>query len=457
MKSLHSHSIKSCFLVFVIVPGLAFSQAGRRQVKKVPVNAVNTINNVPATGPTQEPTQQSQRSQPPDQANNFFDNDQDGIDDNMETRLLERFRPYFKFSFNKNTQDEYRPTDVLFYLEHSELNKSHVQSADNTIISNNELAAMPYLVLLLPYRANQPTARPNGSPVITEYAGSTEYYINPLEHVNGENGDEPGRHGNSWAEVLKKRNVGLYGHVVPIKLNRPQDYDRKRVLTGSDAGNQYYKIEYWQFFGYNEDGLGGAANHEGDWTTVQLLYNPVTDKIEGVFHYAHGKIEFRFFVDEANSVQEFASPPGKAPVELYKEYRGRNYGKYGDIVSLIDNYSHNTLRLLQDPVTKEFSHPFVYIEWGAHEFWPTESGFYPGVPTHNGEGYSFLTATPPNLGEVENLLPQSGVTHSFDEIILHFNGYWGTQGGPPPGPPMHYQWTWPASSSIRWQLKNITD
>jgi len=33
---------------------------------------------------------------------------------NMENKLLERFRPYFKFSYNKNNQDEYRPTNVLF-------------------------------------------------------------------------------------------------------------------------------------------------------------------------------------------------------------------------------------------------------------------------------------------------------------------------------------------------------
>ena len=117
-----------------------------------------------------------------------------------------------------------------------------------------------------------------------------------------------------------------------------------------------------------------------------------------------------------------------------------------------DNYSHNTLRLLQDPATKEFSHPFVYIEWGAHEFWPSESGIYPGVPTHNGEGYSFLTATPVNIGEVEHPSNPGGNAQAAAAIVTNFNGYWGTYDGPPPGPPLHYQWTWPASSSIRWQL-----
>ncbi|MEI9809617.1 MAG: hypothetical protein WDO16_18125 [Bacteroidota bacterium] len=41
-------------------------------------------------------------------------------------------------------------------------------------------------------------------------------------------------------------------------------------------------------------GIGGAGNHEGDWTTVQVLYNRQTDKAEAVFHYAHGQVEFPF-------------------------------------------------------------------------------------------------------------------------------------------------------------------
>jgi len=49
-------------------------------------------------------------------------------------------------------------------------------------------------------------------------------------------------------------------------------------------------------------------------------------------------------------------------------------------------------------------------------------------------------------------------------LIMQFNGYWGTysrempgifSNNPPPGPALHYEWTWPVSSSVRWRLKGI--
>jgi hypothetical protein len=436
-------------IVFFAFPFLSWSQRNAGSVKPPqstqqptpPASKTTTVNATSAAIQTET-------------VEAFYDSDVDGIDDNLENKLLERFRPYYKFSYSRGSQDQYRPTDVIYYLRCSELNTTGDESGDNTFLQNQQLASSPAEIFLGSFKN-----KPLGSPMITQQNHKTGYHLNPLENVNGLPGSQPGSHGNSWEEVLAQKNIGLYGHVVPVKLVRPQDYDRKKVLTGNDAGTTYYKIEYWQFFGFNETGIGGAGNHEGDWTTVQLLYNPATDKPEAVFHYAHGKVEFRFFLDEASSAPEFATPPQRQPVEVYKEYRGRNFGKYGDIVALMDNYSHNTLRMLKDPVTKEFSHPFVYIEWGAHEFWPTESGFFPGVPTHNGEGYSYLTGIPLNLGEVElpGTLPGNRGIEAM--IVTRFNGYWGSYGGPPPGPSLHYQWTWPASSSIRWLLtsSDLTD
>lgn len=384
----------------------------------------------------------------------FFDTDIDGIDDNLENKLLERFSPYYKFSYSRGSQEKYRPTDIMYYLRCSELNTSGDESGKNTFLQNNQLAASPAEIFLGSFKN-----KPLGNPMLTQHYHKTGYYLNPLERVEGIAESQPGRRGNSWEEVLAKRNIGLYGHVVPIKLNSPRDYDRKRVLSGNDAGALYYKIEYWQFFGFNETGAGGAGNHEGDWTTVQLLFNPATDKAEAVFHYAHGKIEFRFFLDATASAVEQVTPPQATPQEWYKEFRGRNYNKYADLSTLKDKFSENTLRMLRDPVTHEFSHPFVYIEWGAHEFWPAETGFFPFVPTHSGTGYAYLTAAPLNLGEVEfpGTLPGNRGIEAM--IVSRYNGYWGSLGGPPQGPSLHYQWTWPATSSIRWQLTgdDLTD
>jgi hypothetical protein len=41
------------------------------------------------------------------------------------------------------------------------------------------------------------------------------------------------------------------------------------------------------------------------------------------------------------------------------------------------------------------------------------------------------------------------------DVILSYSGHWGAynrKNSPPVGPPLHKQWTWPATSSIRWQI-----
>ena len=109
--------------------------------------------------------------------------------------------------------------------------------------------------------------------------------------------------------------------------------------------------------------------------------------------------------------------------------------------------------MVRDPQSGQYTHPVVYIEYGSHEFWPSQFWDFYLAPAHDGNSYSFLTNTPPNLGEVENLLPEAW---DRANVILRYNGKWGAYshwpGDPPQGPPRHDQWTYPASSSVRWQL-----
>jgi len=114
------------------------------------------------------------------------------------------------------------------------------------------------------------------------------------------------------------------------------------------------------------------------------------------------------------------------------------------------------LRLFREDENSPFTHPVVYIENGSHEFWPTESGkvgttiatetFF--TPLHNGDDRenSYFTDTPPNLGEVENPLPETNAA----QVILQYNGYWGCYNlanPPPPGPTLHTEWTYPFNST----------
>jgi hypothetical protein len=152
-------------------------------------------------------------------------------------------------------------------------------------------------------------------------------------------------------------------------------------------------------------------------------------QIASVFHYHHGD-ESRFDFSQctfAGRTQEsdgfqFLVAAGGQNLQMFREAGG------------------------------DFSHPVTYIEYATHEFWPTSEGSAAATPNHNGDGASFLTSTPPNLGEVEaplNEYPQA-------KIVMRFNGYWGAccvANKPPPGPALHSEWTWPASSSVGWTLQ----
>src|SRR5215471_21113149 len=101
---------------FILFSQYCFAQASQTpskgKVQHVPTKAIIETPNKTQPDPPAQPS------------NNFYDGDQDGLDDNLENKLLERFRPYYKFSYDRNSQDNYRPTDVLYYLRCAELNTS---------------------------------------------------------------------------------------------------------------------------------------------------------------------------------------------------------------------------------------------------------------------------------------------------------------------------------------------
>ena len=379
------------------------------------------------------------------------DNDQDGIDDNVEKKLLERFRPYFLFS-DDDGEDNFRPTDVWQYVRTADLHTDGDEDGKYTMIQQSVLSNNPEAILVGNGKY--------GASDITLNARITSYRINPNENVPGISQSNPGRHGSPWNDELARRNIGLYGHVGIIQIKNPVLTRFDRNLAGSNQLLDYYKVEYWQFFGYNSVNKAfDIGDHEGDWTSVQILYDPRGDSIFSVFHYAHG-MEFRFDMKDTRSTNIF--PLGGATAV---EFRGSHFYPSVDLVSHDLQFTrnqndynmaqNNVVRLFRDPATLAFSHPVVYIEHGSHEFFPTENWNYYAAPNHNGRSYQFLTNTPPNLGEVEHPLREDPAAM----IILRFNGYWGAYckaNCSPPGPPLHANWAWPASSSIRWLLKDLT-
>jgi hypothetical protein len=391
------------------------------------------------------------------------DLDCDGISDRVESTLLARFRPFLRFSKDGGSGETFRPTDVVRYLRSAEIDGTGTES-EKVLITTQALNLNLLGLLNLDVNdhdrycnqagAGQWTCASN----VLRNTRRTDYGVNPDNEI--------GRRGAEWAQVLASKKIGLYGHVVPLRLTSAEAFDRSSVPSGADAnGHLYYKIEYWQFFGYSSnDKPFDQGDHEGDWDTVQLIYDPgnqaaggAPGRLMSVLYYAHGK-EMRF---------DMSSVTGSVDMDqgTVREWRGSNYNN--PVPNLSDDGAdakarNHVLRMFKDPVSGEFSHPVVFVEHGGHEFWPSPFWEITAAQKHGGDDleHSYLTSPPPNLGEVEHPLSEDPAA----KMILQFNGRWGTysrhlagifQNAPPPGPPLHFEWTWPASSAIRWQLKGI--
>jgi hypothetical protein len=389
----------------------------------------------------------------------FPDDDSDGIPDIYEHILLQKFRPYLRFTRDQGNDEHYNPCDVMFYLS-----CSNMYDSDGNVVLDNFAMNFPMQsgislpILNLNWRNC-------GSSDIVSNPRPTDYRINPLKgfQVLGYSGSFIGRHGNSWQEIKAKRNIGLYGHVVPYCKAKGEFRD-----YGLDPNHTYYKVEYWQFFGYNNAASFSlcstephdVGDHEGDWTSVQLLVDPDReDSIVSVFFYAHGE-EFRYDMNQT-LFQRILPPDPIIKNGTVKEYGGLpnpnlDVLRYdaGSESFVIDSANwklaqNSILRLYRENGENDFTHPVVYVEYGTHEFFPSEYWSEDYAPKHTGDDTdSYFTETPPNLGEVQHPLSETEAA----PIILKYNGYWGRCGchnDPPHGPTLHGQWTWPECSPVR--------
>ncbi len=407
------------------------------------------------------------------------DVDEDGIPDNVEDALLQRFSPFLLFSKEGDSVETFNPTDPLTYVRHSILYPTGQAESGNACDTNNgidSLAINPYAIFTCSVPGGDEIDNwIKRNPVKTKGSCLDPYLQGWVKH------------GEDWPIVLDKRNVGLYGHVARANI----DYKRNVPQT-NDGTYSLYKIEYWQFFGFNTPHAPDTFGcHDGDWTTVQLLYDPDTDRIVSVFHYAHGG-EIRFHITNYHYYNYYGldeyynSKDGNTGKYIVVcdvgsgsclEYRGSMYDYPGALHSIDESpyYAQdNRVRFAMDPDTFEFSHPIVYVEYGDHEFYPSQFGYVCRgwtpfgtetwcTPTHNGDDFyrRYLTANIPNLGEVEHPraiadLAIQGIDLLPTILATQYSGYWGcryTKNSSPPGPSLHTEWTYPTNSYIRSYLQ----
>jgi len=127
-----------------------------------------------------------------------------------------------------------------------------------------------------------------------------------------------------------------------------------------------------------------------------MLYNPRTEQIVAVYHFAHGVL-FRFNLDQAWQTSEYRlNEDGNLrelkgagfTTDLTLSHLGghSNIDKNEDQIARAQNA---ILRLFEDPITHEYCHPVAYVSHGTHELFPSEYWSYYGDPNHNGKSYHF--------------------------------------------------------------------
>jgi hypothetical protein len=406
------------------------------------------------------------------------DQDHDGIPDDVERNLLATYTPLMLYSRDNGQQEQYAPIDVVQYVQESSLvsDEASMSNIPNSVLATNPLAILnPGL---------------QGGTIWSTQA------LSPLPRKLLLRPSSAAKSGAPWAEILPSRSVGMYGHVTQIKPSQINDPAVGSELMAEYGDVPMYKVEYWQFYGYSHDfqlpswaipgvvfgyplactvfalacvvwpavasqagDVYAEADHDGDWCGLQLfidprVVNPVrgwdfpTSGILAVYFYAHGqKMGFSqpgFTYAAPKAVPVPATTPATTPPWRIIEYAGPNSVHTSfTIDSHIDWAQNNALQLAAADANGPYIHPVVYVEWGGHEFWPTSRWSKKMAGKHGGDGYQFLAATPPNVGELMNPMEGDAAT-----LITFFSGYWGFYGGfaglngPPQGPPLHKQWQW---------------
>ena len=193
------------------------------------------------------------------------DADDDGIDDGVETMLIDRHRPYLFF----DSLETLWPTSVEFYIRNCGL-----LWRGQVVVTRDQLAADPTL-LLTATRGGQSSSM-MGTPEGSDFRPEP---------------DEIARAGQGGAHV------GMYGHVVrlPKSLVYLQREDRPVGQRGDIL------VQYWQFFGYNDSRVDSCCDwwcpdftcdpydHDGDWLYLDVVVSGVPPyTLKNIVYHHHG-------------------------------------------------------------------------------------------------------------------------------------------------------------------------
>jgi hypothetical protein len=356
------------------------------------------------------------------------DRDEDGIADALEEELLRRYRPYYRFTKANGNEDDKRPSDPVDEIRHAQLaalegdGDGATGPLDGCGRAGDQRLDPPSLIY---------SCKPEASLEVSRAPSKLCIRLDDK------------RTGGPSFEEAKTNATGLLGHVAQDTV----------------SGHPAYKIEYWQFFAFNNQdirvlGLGSYGDHAGDWTSVQLWFDRTEHRLAKIVYLIHGK------------AITFNAPPSMPTCrDCTMQLRGAHFDTaVGNFFDDRDRakYDDNQAEFYVD--ANGFKHVVAYIERGGHELWPGSWGraviekgpIKVGLNGHAGDGVSYLVPDvqdrPFNAGEVGRPLTSDART------ILSFNGYWGCTNdtdlaGPlrrsPVGPALHCSWKFPSSGPVQ--------
>ena len=198
------------------------------------------------------------------------DSDTDGIEDDVEQTLAEKFAPILQFE----KEETVYPVHIEYHLNNSNLNQSR---PGEDLTDPNPTVASIRLV-------TDPDAK--------------FYLDNRLGNVSDD------RIEKDYAQHEKELGYTVYS----------------RVCTRNYESKLYYVLQYWMFYAFNR---GPLNTHEGDWEMVQIVLNADQEPMEAMYsqHTAGERTDWSLLEKDGDHPKVFIARGSHA--NYFKPYQGK--------------------------------------------------------------------------------------------------------------------------------------
>jgi hypothetical protein len=349
-----------------------------------------------------------------------------------DTSLISRFRPMLRSSHATITGDEVRrPTTWQDLVANSTLMTTTTSSISEPLTVAGTWSPDFHELITSIVNLSDGTAVSDGSN-LKVFNQSSSLSLAVKQNFDG---------GEAWPDAAN--GDGFYAHAERVGALSPNAPTDTRLLN----------IEYIVLWAQN---YGEAAfnAHDGDITTMMVLYDPVSDKAVRLTYAAHGCILQAFQLGLGQTTR-MASLAGKdanlnpiTDTVVQVDIDDSNHGTFESGVPCSGwTTSDKHIFLAPDLGTGLYEHPAVFPENGTHEFWPNGSGTIPGGGGHAGNFVSYIPAHVENLGTFENPTPA-------DSNFLLYNGLVGSD---PQTFVLHKTWCWPTLPNSDASIKPCSD